>query len=157
MKQLILVRHSYAQNGSSDNSDFNRALTDKGIRVASKQVILLLNKIKTIDKAVSSDAIRAVQTADIFSKELSVNFNREHFLYEDYTTQDFLNFVQEQPNKLNSLLVIGHNPTLANMAYRLAPEFNHSVLPGTIIIIRFNVDAWSKVEVGNGILAEVIS
>ncbi len=157
MKQLILVRHSYAENESFDNSDFSRALTERGVKVATKQAILLSNKVGTIDKAVSSDALRAVQTANIFAKELLLEFTQAHFLYEDYTTNDFLNFVHDQLTSVETLLLIGHNPTLANMAYRLAPEFNHSVSPGTIIIIQFNVDNWNKVEVGKGILLKVIA
>lgn len=156
MKQIILVRHSYAENGSFDNSDFNRALSEKGFRVAHKQAMVLSDKIKSIDKAISSDALRAEQTADVFSEQLNLKFNREHFLYEDYTTQDFLNLIHSQKSELDSLLIIAHNPTIANMAYRLAPEFNHAVSPGTIIIINYDIDNWNKVEIGKGILQEVI-
>lgn len=156
-KQLILIRHSYAENGSFNTNDFDRKLTKKGIDYALIQGNKLVKYISYKTLFISSDAIRAQQTSTIISKALnySKTIMYEHFLYEDYSTQDFINFVSKQNNTYDKLIILGHNPTLANIAYRLCPEFNHSVPPGTIIILDFDIKNWNEIEVNGAKLIDV--
>lgn len=158
-KQLILIRHSYAENGSFNTMDFDRELSTKGKNYMPLKAKELANYMSDKILFVSSDAKRAVQTSEIVMQVL--NYDREisfeHFLYEDYTTQDFMNFIHNQNDSFDKLLVIGHNPTLANIAYRLCPDFNHSVPPGTIIVLDFNVSKWNEIEVNSASLIDIIN
>ena len=158
MKRLILGRHSFASNSSDSGNDFDRELTNDGLAFARLQGEVLADKQPIIDQLFSSDAKRAKQTAIIYQDILGVksSIGLEHFLYEHYTTQDFLNFLSTWSNNWETVLVVGHNPTLANMAARFVPNFYYSVKPGAIIVIEFNEDNWRKIEVGQGHLVEML-
>ena len=158
-KTIILVRHSFAENGSFKTKDFDRELTAQGIQFAKLQSIKLSESFLNVDFIVSSDAKRAIQTAEILNEKINATngVSREHFLYSDYTTQEFINYIHALANDLNSILIVGHNPTLANVANRLSDDFNESVSPGTILIIEFKCDNWKDVEVNTGCIIEIIA
>lgn len=158
-KTIILARHSYAENSSFETNDFERSLTAQGVKYANQQSLKLAERCSSIDLLVSSDAKRAMQTADVLSKQIDIKqeISLQHFLYEDYTTQQFIDYIHTLAKDLNQVLIVGHNPTLATMAYRLVPEFNYGVSPGTIIIIEFDGDNWLDIQVGEGKLINVIA
>lgn len=158
-KTIILARHSYAENGSFNTKDFDRELTTQGINFAKQQGIKFSNYAITPDIMISSDAKRALQTSEILKEQLSYSkpIDFQHFLYRDYTTQDFINFIHLLNDELNSALIVGHNPTLATIAYRLSTNFNHGVNPGSIIILEFECNTWKEINAGEGRLIDIIA
>ncbi len=157
MKQLVLVRHSDTESTSFSMPDRARKLTPKGKNKAKIQASRL-KKINLIpDLIITSDAIRAEETADIFSKALCSNcpMLKVPFLYEDFTTTEFFTLINELDDSYNTVFIVGHNPNISLMASRLDAESIVSF--NTCSIGIFNLaDCWSKVEVMKGKMIEYL-
>lgn len=157
MKQLILMRHSVAENGSFSISDKNRKLTEQGIYIASQQVKKLQQFGFVPDGIVTSDASRARQTAQIILDHYSLDdLSMVPWLYEDFTTSEFVNFITQLPVAWDTTIIVGHNPTISNVAYRLAKSLNLSFSPATMVVIDFDCLQWTEVSVQSGTVAKII-
>ncbi len=151
MKRLILVRHGKADQQKNEN-DFERSLIKKG-KKDSKLIANVLNKnnIKP-DLFVSSDAFRAFETAKIFAEEMQYDIEqiqKEHFLYEGYTTGQLADFLANQDNSLNTIIVFGHNPFISQSGIRLSKNFHQSFPTAGCLGLKFDIDAW-QLEPGSG-------
>ena len=69
MKTLILVRHAKSSHTYGVSSDFDRPLNDRGFREAAEMGKKLFKKKVLIDQFVSSPAVRAKTTAELFVAE----------------------------------------------------------------------------------------
>jgi phosphohistidine phosphatase len=156
MKRLLLMRHTQAEPISGEKQDIDRHITKLGDTIAYVQA----EKVKEVGiepgLIVCSNAQRAVETAQIMAEvlEYTGHIKQEPFLYEDFTTNDFINWLQQ--NAKDDMVIIGHNPTISTMAFRLTPDFNLSMTPCTGITVTFDVDSWDKIEAGTGKLDEFI-
>ena len=65
MKTLILVRHAKS-DWPENTDDFDRPLAESGLQDAVKMSNFLKNQNIAIDKMVSSPALRALNTCEIF-------------------------------------------------------------------------------------------
>jgi phosphohistidine phosphatase len=158
MKYLVLVRHSLAQNGSFSVPDFERKLSKEGIARAVKQAEVIKNAGFVPDVLISSSAARAMQTTTLFAGVLAIaSTEKEDFLYEEYTTAEFLTFLNKLPENYQTVMVVGHNPTISTVAHRLAPTFSMVFEPAAMAVFAFDVDAWSRIECGTGVVQEFFS
>lgn len=155
MKYLVLVRHSLAQDGSFSVPDFERKISHQGIARAVKQAEVIKNSGFVPDVLISSSAARAMQTAELFAGVLTLASTvKEDFLYEEYTTAEFLNFLNNLAEDYQTVMVLGHNPTISLVAHRLAPTFSMVFEPAAMAVLAFDVDAWSQVECGTGVVQQ---
>ena len=69
MKTLILVRHAKSSHSFGLPSDFDRPLNERGFREASEMGKKLFKKKIQIDLFISSPAVRAKTTAELFVAE----------------------------------------------------------------------------------------
>src|SRR6202022_2559621 len=69
MKVLILVRHAKSTHSFGFSSDFERTLNDRGFKDAAEMGKKLVKKKVRIDQFVSSPAVRAKTTAELFVAE----------------------------------------------------------------------------------------
>jgi phosphohistidine phosphatase len=113
---LFLFRHGIAEDYAE--SDFQRNLTPKGVAKLLEQVDGLLNSGFSIDKILSSPYNRAIQTAEILSKGLSVPLAVADILGCGCHFSDFTDFLEAQTSDLKSVLCVGHQPDLGNITYK---------------------------------------
>jgi phosphohistidine phosphatase len=152
MKRLILVRHAKAEQGGYDH-DFKRQLSEKGLDDARNVALDLKKWDISPDYIISSPASRALTTAQIFAEEL--NFPKHDIiekkgLYFDFTTQEFLEMIQEVPDKCDTLFVFGHNPFMFFVAENLSKNFTGDMPTCSTVVLEFKVDSWEKVESRKG-------
>lgn len=69
MKTILLVRHAKSSHSFGLSSDFDRPLNDRGFREAAEMGRKLVKKKVSIDQFVSSPAVRAKTTAELFAAE----------------------------------------------------------------------------------------
>lgn len=153
MKKLILVRHAKTEPIHSQISDFERNLLNKGVNDAHFVSLKMLEKKIIPDLIISSPARRAVETAEIFSQNLDfpskdIVFNE--LIYNQYTTNDFINLLYKFPDKYETIMVFGHNPTLEILGYRFTNEFNTHIPTTGVLGIDFDVNSWKEIEAGKG-------
>jgi len=121
MKQLILLRHAEAQSQQPDLADFDRSLTDLGRTEALDAGDCLRSATVRIDALFASPARRAKETALIVAARL--DFNRE-LLYEQLLYQGgpevLLQPLQHCNAAVETVLIIGHNPSLSALARQIA-------------------------------------
>ncbi|MBL4559961.1 MAG: histidine phosphatase family protein [Labilibaculum sp.] len=156
MKRLILVRHAKTEVIRYDISDYQRNLVERGINDSK----LIANKLflKSIipDLIISSPANRAIETSLLFANVLQYPIDmieQIDDLYDGFTTQEFLTLLDQFGKGKETVLVVGHNPSIEYLAFNLTEEFYHNVPTCTVIGIDFQIDDWSDIEVRTGKLA----
>ncbi len=153
MKRLILVRHSKTEHYNFEVTDFERSLTKRGKSDAGIIAEQLKNNGIVPDYFISSKAKRALQTTSVFAGVLNFpeeRVNIQQFLYNGYTTNEFLNFISTVDNTYNTIIVIAHNPDIASLASSLSEEeFYHFPTTATAVI-NFDTDKWDRINAREG-------
>ncbi|KAA3659313.1 MAG: hypothetical protein DWQ10_09090 [Calditrichaeota bacterium] len=147
MKKLYLVRHADAESPHFGGSDFNRKLTAFGENKATSLGLLLKNRYIDPDLIVSSDALRAKQTAHILAETLNYKKQivQENKIYMGGEQQlnDFLMMLDPD---IKSVVLVGHNPTLSAFAHTQALQASYSMQPAGVIGLTYSVHDWSEIN-----------
>ena len=153
MKRLILVRHGKS-SWKHDVEDSQRPLKKRAYRDADKVIEALKSQIDSPLILWTSFAVRALESAKIFKKELEIDD-------QDFTVRkDLYTFVEEQLLKVIStcedtiglLMVFGHNPAITAAVNQLGDENFDNVPTTGLVLIEFETDSWSKIKNGKTIL-----
>jgi len=123
---LILWRHAEAEEGTPDAA---RQLTRKGVRQAEKIADWLRTRLQRPTRILVSPAVRAQQTAAALNaefetiKEIGVGSSAQRILQ-----------VTGWPNAEGTVIVVGHQPTLGQLAALLisGAEFDWAIKKGAV-------------------------
>jgi phosphohistidine phosphatase len=122
MHQLILLRHGKAVRGTAGTSDHDRALTPDGRRMVAAMGAAMRRAGLTPDVILVSAALRTQQTLDALEPwEDRPNIETMPGLYMAGALQ-IRDILRELPETVRSVLVIGHNPGIQELAQMLAGE-----------------------------------
>lgn len=105
---LILWRHAEAEIGEPDEA---RALTAKGHKQAVKVAEWLDRNLSNTCKILVSPTARTVQTVEALGRK----FKTHSELAPSATAQNILTLAN-WPNNRESVLIVGHQPTLGQLA-----------------------------------------
>jgi len=108
---LILWRHAEAEDGTPDHA---RKLTDKGIKQATKVAAFLHRQLPGEHRVLASPATRTQQTASALGK----HFTLAPSIAPGASAQAVLEAAR-WPEGDGTVLVVGHQPTLGEVAARL--------------------------------------
>jgi len=152
MKTLFLVRHAKSSRDDTTLPDKDRPLNDRGKRDAPRMGERLAKRDVKADLILSSPASRALTTAQIIAKEL--DYRRKDIVVDDRlypgAADDLLHIIHELGDKLNRVMLVGHNPAFAELAHRLSSEIID--MPTCAVAeLTFNAKSWR--EVGKATLA----
>lgn len=147
MKLLTLVRHAKSSWSNFDLSDHDRSLKNVGVKRTSKVVSYFIEYGLMPELILSSTAKRALDTAKIIAGGIGYNIDniiaKKSIYHAD--TDDIYSEIFSCDNKINSLMLVGHNPTFT---YLVNEFVNPSIdnLPTTgAVSIRFETDEWDKI------------
>ncbi len=156
MKKLILIRHAKTESPSLSSLDFDRKLKKRGWSDAKLVAEFIQKKGYNPDKIITSPAVRAYQTATVFSNVFDydiLNLDKLQILYDGDSTQSLIDaIVSRAGDESKVLMVIGHNPDVAILAMRLSGERIEKFPTTGAVVINFDVKNWDEVEVGKGYL-----
>jgi len=147
MKTLYLVRHAKSSRDDPSLADKDRPLDDRGHRDAPKMGKRLAKRDAKPDLILSSPALRALATAEIIAEALG-------YPLEDIEVNDslyasdadtLLSVIHQLGDKLDRVMLVGHNPELSELAHRLASEITD--MP-TCAVAEFGFDSTSWSDVG---------
>jgi phosphohistidine phosphatase len=144
MKTLYIVRHGKT-NKSLD--DLSRELLPIGIeRMKKLGNYLSVNNCK-IDVLYSSYAKRAQQTAELIADAILFPKDKTSITEElSFTSQDaYFDILVEQDNEVESVLFVGHNPEITNVAQFFIPDFTAYMQTGSCFCFDFDTDEWTKI------------
>ena len=146
MKTLFLIRHAKSSWGDTALPDKDRPLNDRGRRDAPKMGERLAKRDVKPDLILSSPAMRALKTAEIIARKL--DYRRKDIVVDDRLyavgADDLLDVIRKLGDKLERVMLFGHNPELTELAHRLSSKITH--MP-TCAVAEFTFDAksWSKI------------
>ncbi|MFE9898844.1 SixA phosphatase family protein [Streptomyces sp. NPDC005529] len=158
-RRLVLVRHAKAeQDGTVDHV---RPLTGPGGTEAAAAGRWLAGSGIAIDLALVSTALRTRDTWELMARELPglPTTVYEERLYEA-SLSTTLALVNEAPDDLRTLLLVGHNPSIHALADALTGEadgdarlrMNQAGFPTGAITVLTSEDAWTSLEYGTATL-----
>ena len=114
-KTLVVMRHSKAEQSGA--SDFERQLTDRGIVDATEAGQWLASRGVEPDQALVSASVRTQQTWESVNEGGSWDLEGtyDEALYEA-GPESALDLIRATDEAVRTLVVIGHNPTMATLA-----------------------------------------
>jgi phosphohistidine phosphatase len=165
MRRLLLLRHAKAAPATAGH-DFERALVERGRRDAARVGAAIAAAELIPDLVLHSGATRTRQTAEIALAlwPRIVATRAEPGLY-DASPAGLLTIVAALPDAAPSVMLVGHNPSIGDVAnllagrgderarLRMAAEFPTAALA----VLEFSVDRWRDVAPGTGALMRFVT
>ena len=147
MKKLILVRHAKSDWGDTSVPDHDRSLNERGLRDAPEMgKRLVKNGIKP-QQILASSASRAQETARLIAVELDFSEGdilSESRLYEAQVT-DWLEVIGELDDRWTSVMCIGHNPGVSDLAAGVFGQPVTDVPTCAVLTLDFAATYWNEV------------
>ena len=149
MRRLILLRHAKSSWADPGQRDFDRPLNPRGQRAAAAIGAWLADKGLLPDAALVSPAARTRETwARLGPAFATVPARFPDDLYHA-EAQALLGHLQAAPAEAATVLILGHQPGIGELASRLLPEppddpeYLRYPTAGTAVI-DFDVDDWTE-------------
>ncbi len=147
MKTLVLVRHAKSSWEDPFLSDHQRPLAKRGLRDAPLMGARLADWGPPVDRVISSSAVRALATAELVMGEMGLPWEEiwiEDDLYQA-TESDMLDYVRQQEDYLDGLMLFGHNPGLTYLVNDLSDLDLDNLPTCGVAILQFEVESWSAI------------
>jgi len=116
MRTLMLLRHGKSSHKDSRLADFDRPLTKRGRRDASRIGALLVDEDMLPDLIVSSTACRARETTERLVA--AAGFDGPVHLTDDLymaSSRQIVKVIAAQPAARMAMMIVGHNPGLEEL------------------------------------------
>jgi len=146
MKTIYLVRHAQAAPSGMGQSDFDRPLVKAGIKKSISIGRLLSGRGVNPALILSSNAVRAKDTARILARGMGYPEKNILLKPEIYlgSADDLLDMVSLLPDELTSVMVVGHNPSMTGFAMLLRAGLQSDMPPSAVISISADTDSWQR-------------
>jgi phosphohistidine phosphatase len=144
MKTLILVRHAKSSHSFGFSSDFDRPLNDRGFREASEMGKKLFKKKILIDQFVSSPAIRAKTTAELFAAEYNHKMKDILFIPVLYHAEpdQFSETIDSLNDSCEQVAIFSHNPGITEFASSLTNTHIIQMPTSSVFAVTANINHW---------------
>jgi phosphohistidine phosphatase len=166
MRRLLLLRHAKSERASPGDRDHDRVLAARGREDAPKLGSYIVRHGLVPERVIVSTAARARATWDLVAAGLgasppAVNDKR---LYEA-TPQTILKVIQECKPEVHTLMIVGHNPGIQELATLLIgsgnlearQRLNERFPTAGLLVIDFALDDWVRVHAHAGRLDHFVS
>lgn len=159
MPRLLLLRHAKSAWDDPGLSDFDRPLNARGRRAAPLMGRHMAEHALSPDLVLCSTARRTRETfaclLPFLAHDMDARFTRA--LY-DTTDSDYLEVLRKEGGAARTLLLIGHNPALQDLALGLVATGNPALIAGIgeayptagLTIIDFAARSWAEIRPGGG-------
>lgn len=144
MKTITIFRHAKSSWDDDSLDDYDRPLNARGKRDAPVMADRLRHAGIRPSLILSSPAKRAWSTAKKIAREISypVEFlQREKGLYLASRSR-LLDIINDQDVGFNSILVVGHNPGLTDLANYLVPDVTDNLPTCSFLSVLVDADDW---------------
>ena len=152
MKTLYLLRHAKS-DWSQPVADHDRPLNRRGKR--ARTIVATHLAGRHVDLVVCSTARRARETAKPVVAGLRCRVQYEEALYAA-VPERLLGVVRTLPDRYESVMLVGHNPSLEEFTAMLCGE-SRSYPTAALATIDLSIDTWNEVSPGCGTLAAFVT
>lgn len=164
MRRLWLLRHAKSSWDDPQLTDADRPLSKRGRRAAERMRRYLDDAGVRPDAVLCSSALRARETLAAvlpgLGRELEVRI--EPRLYT-FSAGDLLDRLLAVPDDVRSVLLVGHNPAIEDLAESLAregdrlPDLEQRFPTAALALLDLDVDSWSAARPGCGALEAFVT
>ncbi len=159
MKTLLLMRHGKSSWQQPGLRDHERPLIAKGQERTERVADYIQQKGLKPELIISSHATRSFNTAVIVSEIL--DYPRHEILVESNVyhgaTEDLYNLVLSLPNVKESVLIIGHNPVITQLANEFIEQKLDYLPTSGLVAVRFESTAWEHIPMAQKTLLFTVS
>lgn len=151
MKTLYLMRHAKSSWKHAELNDLERPLLEKGLKRTRLVIEYLQEKNTNIELIITSNAVRAVDTARIIAHAFKVdenNFRIEKGVYMADADSFFDQFF-DLPEKVTQVMMIGHNPSITNFVNTFLDEKIDYLPTSGVVAINFDTDHWEELSLAS--------
>lgn len=156
MKKLYLIRHAKSSWDNPNGNDFDRPLNERGKREAPQMAKLLKQRKVLPDRLITSPALRAWTTCEIFANVLNVDQHKIEKTEKLYhaspdTWLSILRGLKEHPaDKEDVVLMFGHNPGITEFANELLSVTIDNIPTCGIVSATLKIKTWKEIGLGSG-------
>lgn len=165
VRRLILLRHTKS-DWPDGVADHDRPLAKRGLRAGSIMGAYMMEASLTPDLAIVSTAHRTQETWALACPAFvaAIASVDERRIYEA-PARKLLAVIREIPNDVRTLLLVGHNPGLEDLAAMLIgagaendlARLRNKYPTGGLAVIDFDLASWSAVAAGSGTLDRFVT
>lgn len=165
-KRLILLRHAKSAWDNQELADFNRPLSNRGRKAAPVVGAYLAQRGYLPDLILCSSAQRSVETLDLASASWPSQpvVRKQKGLYLAMP-REMLKRLQSAGSEPSCVMLIGHNPGIADLANWLCHEGDATARGAmsqkfptcAAAVIDFDVEDWRDVDADTGRLVAFIT
>lgn len=154
MKTLILQRHAKSDWSNAGLEDHDRPLNERGKKDAPLMAKFLAKQDIKPQQVLSSTAVRAVETARAHLKSGLITKNELEFAKELYQFDGstYPELIKKLPNHLDTVMLIGHNPSLEILAGLIVGTyaFPIRITTSSLHVFELTIDDWTDFKSGCG-------
>lgn len=148
MKSLLVVRHAKSSWESDSQRDFDRPLNDRGRRDAPMMADRLVSRGVVPDMLVSSPALRAKTTAELFASRLGVaNIFFKPELYHA-PAQIFYSVIAGLDELSSTVCLFSHNPGITDFVTELTSVRVDNMPTCAVFALRADIGSWAEFRAG---------
>ena len=154
MKYLWLIRHAKSSWEAPYLKDYDRPLNKRGKRDAPFMGKELKKNAFSPELVISSPSKRTTLTAEKIFNELDFGFEKIQWEPKLYGagTWECINIINSLEQDINTVCIIGHNPTLTDLSNYLTDNYIDNIPTCGIVKISFEVINWAMVSKSLGSL-----
>lgn len=166
MRRLYLFRHAKAETAQPGKQDRTRALSERGRIEAGRIGAYMATHALIPDRVVVSPAVRTQESWTHLASALqpAPEALTDDRIY-DATPDDILAVIKDVPANAQTLMIVGHNPSLHEVATALiasgdidARERLREKLPTSgLVVVEFAFDDWRKIHPQSGRLERFVT
>lgn len=153
MKELFIIRHAKTERIQPNQKDFDRQLTERGLRQCADLAKYLKSAWRPVDTILISDAKRTRMTYTSLHEVCTgsvVEFFDDLYLAP---AQEIMSVIAARAANANAVLIIGHNDGISELVSYFLND-DQRVPTSGYLHFRFDVDNWGLITRGSGILQD---
>ena len=162
MKRLCLMRHAKSDWNHPELEDAQRRLNGRGVKSAEFLARFIVDQGWAPDHVLCSTAVRARSTIKPLAEKLearcAIDYRDDLYMAMPPT---LLGAVQELDDKIDTVLIVAHNPGLEMLAVELSDSQSDEASgrmgdhfpTGALAVFHFDVEKWCDVAKGTGHVA----
>ncbi|WP_138431990.1 SixA phosphatase family protein [Fodinibius saliphilus] len=153
MKTIMLLRHAQSPHATHGQKDFDRPLAQRGREDALRLGAFIQQTDNVPAHLVSSPAQRANETTTILVESAGIDESVITWDKELYHggVQNYLKAIQESPNSVDTVLLVGHNPLLEQVVATLCNregEYTARMSTASLVCMEHPAVKWGQVRPG---------
>lgn len=139
-----MVRHAKSSHSFGFSSDFDRPLNERGFREAAEMGRKLFKKKIPIDQFVSSPAVRAKTTAELFVAEYNRKLKDILFIPSLYhaSPENFMDLIHKLDDSNHHIALFSHNPGISDFASSLSHTQISHMSTCSVFAVTSDINSW---------------